>query len=167
MKTTWIMVADGTKAHIYLYRGPNHPLERIPGGVFTHINKPSRELARSDRGRTMERVLYTGIGRLSAYERPTDPHTYEKYLFAKELVAFLEEQADSFDRLIIAAAPKVLGDLRHLLPDPVREKVSAELHKDLTNTPEQDLPRHFQTVLNIGKNPRVTPEEARAARFYA
>ena len=57
-------------------------------------------------------------------EPPTDPQRYAKYEFARELAERLEEavHAHRFERLVLVAAPKTLGDLRELLPDPVKSQ---------------------------------------------
>ena len=84
-------------------------------------------------------------------EPPTDPQRYAKYAFARELAERLEEAAHGhrFDRLVLVAAPKTLGDLRELLPDPVKTKVVAEIDKDLTGVPLRDLPKHLEAVLKL------------------
>ena len=70
---------------------------------------------------------------------------------ARELAERLEEAAHAhrFDKLVLVAAPKTLGDLRELLPDPVKTKVVAEIDKDLTKVPLRDLPRHLEAVLKL------------------
>jgi protein required for attachment to host cells len=50
------------------------------------------------------------------------------------------------DRIVIAAGPKLLGDLRAHLPKTLHTHVAAELHKDLAKTPLHDLPPHFAKV---------------------
>jgi protein required for attachment to host cells len=50
---------------------------------------------------------------------------------------------------VLVAAPKTLGDLRELLPDPVKSRVVAEIDKDLTRVPLRDLPKHLETVLKL------------------
>jgi protein required for attachment to host cells len=84
-------------------------------------------------------------------EPPTDPQRYAKYEFARELAERLEEavHAHRFERLVLVAAPKTLGDLRELLPDPVKSRVVAEIDKDLTRVPLRDLPKHLGSVLKL------------------
>ena len=145
---TLILIADGAKAVIYKYNGPNNKLAPIKGGKLSHVNELSQDLVTTKRGRMPD----NGAGQCSALERPTDPHEHEKHVFAKEIADFVNGKEPSFDRLIIAAAPKVLGDLRQLLSTNVKNKVSAELDKDLTHIPLIELPEHLQDVLNINKS---------------
>ena len=53
------------------------------------------------------------------------------------------------DRLVIAAAPKMLGELRADLPEALHDKVVAELDKDLVKIPLQDLGRHLEGVIAL------------------
>ena len=55
----------------------------------------------------------------------------------------------AFERLVIAAAPAALGDLRPALSDGVRETIMAELPKDLTNIPMARLTEHFDGLLAV------------------
>jgi len=145
---TLILIADGAKAVIYKYNGPKNNLSLIKDGKFEHVNKLSQDLVTTKRGRMPD----NGAGQRSAMDRPTDPHEHEKHVFAKDVADFINAKEAAFDRLIIAAAPKVLGDLRQLLSTNVANKVSAELDKDLTHIPITDLPEHLQDVLNIRKS---------------
>lgn len=147
MQNTWILIADGAQAKCYHYQGANRPLEKIES--FSHINAPSRDLVTTKRGRMPD----PGKGQRSAIERPTDPHEYEKHVFAKKLAIWLDAKQQNFERLIIAASPNLLGNLRQNLSDGVAQKISGQLDKDLTNIPEPDLPKHLQSVLNINDNP--------------
>lgn len=147
MQITWIMVADGAKATCYRYHGQNKKLEKIRS--FSHVNAPSRELTSTERGRMSD----PAPGQRSAMDRPTDPHEQEKFNFAKEISEWTDERYAEFDRIIIAASPKILGELRGLLSNRVTMKTSHELDKDLTNVPEAELPKHLQSVLNIEENP--------------
>ena len=50
------------------------------------------------------------------------------------------------DRIVIAAGPKLLGEVRAHLPKALQAHVAAELHKDLAKIPLHDLPPHFARV---------------------
>ncbi|MEO8241104.1 MAG: host attachment protein [bacterium] len=51
-----------------------------------------------------------------------------------------------YDRIVLAAGPKMLGEIRHDLPKPLHDHIVAELHKDLIKVPLHDLPSHFTSV---------------------
>ena len=60
---------------------------------------------------------------------------------AKMLAA--EWAKGSYDRIVLAAGPKMLGEIRHDLPKGLHDHIAAELHKDLVKTSLHDLPSHF------------------------
>jgi protein required for attachment to host cells len=55
----------------------------------------------------------------------------------------------AYDRLVIVAPPKALGDLRAALSEQVKPHVYAELDKDLVKTPTAELPQHLGAVMPI------------------
>jgi Protein required for attachment to host cells len=154
MNTTWIVVADGTKACSYEYQGPSRPLNLVAGSQLQHLNEPSRNLVSSGPGRRSN----FGTGQTSSMDPSSDPQRHEKAVFARKVGSFLEQRIEEFDDLVLVAPAKVLGDLRQMAPPRVLQKVSRELSKELTNLPAQELPRHLESVLNIdgNANPRRT-----------
>ena len=73
-----------------------------------------------------------------AIEPRIDPHRELKRDFAKELAEMLDKRLSekAFDRLVIVAPPKALGDLRAALSAQVKPLVYAELDKDLVKIPD-------------------------------
>lgn len=63
-------------------------------------------------------------------------------LAAKALAA--EWAHGTYDRIVLSAGPKVLGEIRHDLPKALHDHIVAELHKDLVKIPLHDLPSHFK-----------------------
>ena len=57
--------------------------------------------------------------------------------------------AGAYDRLVIAAAPAALGDLRPALSEGVRQTIMAELPKDLTSIPTLRLSQHLDGVIAL------------------
>lgn len=145
--TTWILIADGARARIYANLGPGKGIAPVEGGVLETDHAPSRELASDKPGSTFESA---NVMR-HAIDPAQDPHRELKRAFAGRLAAFVEERLaeNAFDRLVLVAPPVTLGDLRAAISKPVRERVSAELDKDLTNTPVEELPKHLATVLAV------------------
>lgn len=142
-QTTWIAVADGSKASLFEFQGLQNAYKPVDGGHLTHTNKPTRDLVTTKRGR----VFQSADGSRSAMEHRTDPHEHEKNVFAREVAAYLEDQQHRYDRLVLAAAPAMLGELRRCLDNQVRKKVCAELDKDLTNLSPADLLEHFNELI--------------------
>jgi protein required for attachment to host cells len=146
MNVTWIVVADGVQACSYQYQGPNRPFSVVEGSQLQHLNEPTRNLVSSRPGRAH------GSGASSprsALEPSSDAHRREKEIFARELGNFLERRIDEFDDLIIAAPAKMLGDFHQSTSHRVLQKVRHQVGKELTKVPPQDLPKYFESVLNI------------------
>ncbi len=140
---TWVLIADGARASVLAYNDPDNRLELVKGGDLCHINKPTRELVSTKRGR----VFNSADGSRSAMERPTDPHMLEKKRFAQRVADFLSNRSARYKRLIVVAAPKTLGDLRQSFPDSVKAKVSDEFDKDLTSVPLNDVQGHLKHMM--------------------
>jgi protein required for attachment to host cells len=136
-KITWVVVADGQRATIYLNGGPGKGLEIIPG-LGGHQEVPrSNEIISDAQGRMKG---FGGSGAAPMSMR-TDPHELEEQRFTESLAnevnrAALEKQ---FDRLILAAPPRTLGILRKSLSSHATDRVIAELDKDLTKSSRADL----------------------------
>lgn len=126
---TWVLVADGEKARFFMNLGPGRGLVDAPVEDQVHENPPSHEQGTERPGRVHDR-----LGAHShAMENPVDWHRFEKAKFAQEMAALLDRAADAgeFERLILIAPPKTLGDLRGALGK-AADKVIGELDKDLT-----------------------------------
>jgi len=142
---TWILIADGGRARILENDGPGHGLKPVEGMTFNHALPPTHELVRDRQPRAFESVGHTR----HAIDTGLDPHRKEKEKFAMELAAVLASEAakKSFDRLVIIAPAKALGELRAALSEPVREKVHNEIVMDLTKTPDEDIASHISDVI--------------------
>jgi len=137
-KITWIAVADGNRATVYLNNGPNRGLEIIPGrGGYQEV-PPSREILSDSAGRMKGGAGARGAAPMNA---SADPHELEEARFAEQFAeeinrAALEQQ---FDRLILAAPPRTLGILRKSLSEKAGRRLIAEIDKDLTKISRDDL----------------------------
>ena len=69
----------------------------------------------------------------------------ERAHLAKHVAKVLDAEwgRGSYDRIVLAAGPKMLGEIRHDLPKALHAHIAAELHKDLVEVPLHDLPSHF------------------------
>ena len=155
MPTTGILIADGAKAKVLAHDRKSGSLSPAFPYEFTGTTAQSKEIASDRPGRSFESSGRGQPGDVGAghprhaMEPHTDPQRYAEFAFARELTHHLQEGANKkrFDRLVVVAAPRTLGDLRQLLPDTLKKLVSAELDKDLTNVPERELPKHLEAVL--------------------
>jgi protein required for attachment to host cells len=142
---TWVLIADGARARILQSDGPGKGLHAVEGCVFHGDHAATHEIMSDREGRSHSSV---GPGR-SAIEAHSDPHRELKKRFAQQLADVLSSRLreKAYDRLVIVAAPSALGDLRTALPEQVRARVTAEVAKDLTKTPDPEVAGHLKDVL--------------------
>lgn len=133
--TTWVLVANGAEARVLVGTGSGKGLSVLPDAVFKGLHRSGTELFSDRPGRSYDSH---GQGR-HAMEPGTTAAEQEREVFLRKLAHWLGEAEGkgSFDRLVIAAAPKALGLLRRALPHAVRDKVVCELDRDLTHATPQ------------------------------
>jgi protein required for attachment to host cells len=143
---TWVLVADGAQAQVFEHGGPGKGLNPVKGLHFEQEPLKAQEINTDRPGRHYG----GGVGARSGME-DGDPVAVREERFVKGVAEKLEtmRQQGRFDRLIIAAAPAALGDIRPALSDRVKETIVAELPKDLTNVPKPQLAQHFEQLLAI------------------
>lgn len=148
MATTWIVIADGAHARVLEQDREARSFKPAFEQEFFGQVAQSKEIGSDRPGRTFDSA---GQGR-HAMEPPTDPQRHAKFTFAAELAKHLQKAAatNRFDRLVLVAAPKTLGDLRGLLPDTVKKRIVAEIDKDLTRVATRDLGQHLDSSLLRG-----------------
>jgi protein required for attachment to host cells len=126
---TIVMVADGEKSLIFRNEGDErYPvLETLSRNEQSH--PPSREQGRDKPGRTAASVG----ARRSSYSQ-TDRHQHAEDRFAAQAAWALEEAAAvAAGGIIVLAPPRTLGVLRQHWGRRTREKLLAEIDKNLTH----------------------------------
>lgn len=139
-KKTWVLVADGTRARIFIKRFKS--LNNVMGQDFVSDNLRDSQIYMDKPGRSYESSNPTR----HAYQPRTDWHEYQKQTFAKEICSILEkanETAD-FDELIIISPPKMLGDIRSYLGKQILPKIRAEIPKDISKLSEHELLHYLE-----------------------
>ena len=143
--TTWVVLADAARARIVETVGPGKGLREITAFESATRHDAARDLGTDRPGRTGDRM---GPGRhaLEPRQNPKDAATEE---FERALLAHLLEASKrkAFDRLILVAAPKVLGDLRQLLDGKIA--IETTLAKDLLSVATHDLEKHLGAIVNF------------------
>ncbi len=140
---TFVVVADGRKMLFFRNDGdaqnPNLVVERK-----REQENPADGDQSTDRpGRSFSSV---GPGR-SAYEE-TDFHQLEEDRFAAETAELLKKRAlnNDFEKLIIVAPPKTLGELRKHYHKEVESRLIGEIDKTLTGHPVEDIENALQAA---------------------
>ena len=138
---TWILVADGTQAAVYGNDGPGQGIYRVEKQDFA-IDLPHRvgDIMSDQEGRNV-----SVAGGHHPFGPRTDPRRHLEAEFLRTVAGALEEaaQAKKFDRLVLVAAPRALGDLRSELAPHAAATVTMELDKDLVHLSERDLEKHL------------------------
>lgn len=139
---TWILIADGATARIFLNDGPGRGLTPAVDDDFSTDLPPTREVM-ADRPGTSA----SGAGPRHGYAPRVDWHQFEKRRFAASMAGVLNAAAHrrAFDRLVLVAPPEPLGALRAHLDPAVRRRVAKEIGKDLTNLTEHELPKRLES----------------------
>jgi protein required for attachment to host cells len=127
--TVRVVVADERDVTFFDLTKPQAPLE-VRGSLHNDSARPDRELETDRPGRRFGGT--DGNRHAVDGERSTQRHETE--MFAKEVARALDggRTRHEFDRLVLIAAPRMLGMLRDALPAPCQAVVAAEVAKDLT-----------------------------------
>jgi protein required for attachment to host cells len=145
--------------------GP-HPAPRVwiiaaDKHIARVFSKESKELDLigeiAPRQEILTELTNRSVGRTVSAGDPSIRHKYEPHMneSRQESLAFVHDLADwlkrmegehVFDRLILAAPPEILGDLRAVLGKAVRSRVIAEIDKDLTKFNDRELWRELETI---------------------
>jgi protein required for attachment to host cells len=145
-KRTLIVVADGARARFFEPRRDAHTL--VPASradmVAPDSRLQNREFVADKPGRGFASPEST---QRHAFEPAHDPHKLEKHEFTAALARTLDEICDHYDRLVLVAPPRSLGELDSLLSPEVKKAVSHQVAKDLTSSSPADLWRALEKVL--------------------
>jgi protein required for attachment to host cells len=133
---TWVLVADGEKFVLLRNDGDREILDLR---VIRHgeIDNPPTHEQGTDRPGRLDNP---GAPGRSAVEE-TDWQRLEKERFAKDLADRLRSWAleNRFSALVVVADPRTLGVLRAELHKAVRERLTGEVDKDLTQMPVDEI----------------------------
>lgn len=144
---TWILIANGANARVIENDGPGHGLKEVSGFDLNRDHAPIRETADDRQGRSFDSH---GSGR-HAMEPSTPIDRIDDLKFVAELAEMLDNalKNNAYDRLILIAAPRTLGDIRGAISDHVAKLVYAEVAKDLTHVSVHDLSGHVNEYLAV------------------
>jgi protein required for attachment to host cells len=142
----WIVVADSASCHVYR---SDERIERVTPVLTIHNRElhPDAEHL-GPRGATQS----APGGAHSRFERHTDPQDALRAKFARQVAKLLDQAGSdgSFERLVMAAPPKFLGDLRESLSPQTAARLAGTLHHDYTKTPLDELPALVRKHLAAG-----------------
>lgn len=146
-KKTWIVIADGARARIFLNEGPGKGLVPALDYDLLGDTRKSHEIGSDRPGVSFSSA---GPGR-HAMAPSTDPQQHAQHEFIRHVAQAIKEgmNTHAFEQLILVAPPKALGDLRAMLDHNAAKLVKSELHKDLTHLNPHQLAGHLQEVIKV------------------
>lgn len=147
--TTFVLVIDGGRARVFRNDGPGRGLETVDELTRERAGvRHARDLGSDRPGR--------GFAKAKAHAR----HSYEpkvplnradERVFFGAMVTALDaaRRKKRFSRLVVVAPPRVLGEIRALMPEPLSRTVLGEIKRDLTRAPLEDVARHVEGCLAV------------------
>ena len=133
---TLVLIGDGQKALFLRNRGSPQQLDLQVEHILEQDNPATREQGTDRPGRSIGSV---GAAR-SAMEQ-VDWHYIAEERFATAIADALYRLAhgNRFDKLVVVAPAKVLGNLRQAFHAEVTERIVGEIPKELTSHPISDI----------------------------
>ncbi|MEP4031423.1 host attachment family protein [Roseibium polysiphoniae] len=134
----WVLVGDGEKAPVFRNEGdrefPNLQVIR----QMESENPKTSEQGTGAPGRKGD-----GPEPQKSSMEQTDWHTLEKHRFAKDMAEMLYKVAHKgrYEKLVVAAPPMILRDLRKAFHKEVKDRMVAEVDKTLTGHPPIEIER--------------------------
>ncbi len=142
----WMLVVDGAAARIYQHTGHREPhtskLELVSGAEFV------REKSKSGKN-WFGQSFFAALGRA-----PHGVNTHENHKrlldikFLRGVIDWLvkQDRQSAFEKLVVAAPSRTLGDLREIMPPNLRARIISEIDADLTKAPVKLIEERFMGV---------------------
>jgi protein required for attachment to host cells len=136
----FVFVGDGRKALLLRNDGDADLLNLKTEQVFTDQNPPTHEQGTDRPGRA-----FSSVGTVRSSVSQTDWHQLEEHRFAAEVAAMLERTVRDrgVETLVVVAPPRALADLRKAFHPEVKKRIIAEIDKDLTKHPIDQIEKHL------------------------
>ncbi len=141
MTTTWILVAERSRARIFTLQNRVAPLQELESLVHPQSRLKESELVSDHAGKLSDK------GQPGTHAAPSATSAKEKEaeLFARQLCQRLEQgrAQQQLERLVVIAAPDFLGLLRQQMGAALRALVVAELDKNLATASAEQIRSHL------------------------
>jgi protein required for attachment to host cells len=133
---SFVLVADGRKSLFFRNEGDGDFPNLVVETKDVHDNPGHHEQASDRAGMSMK----TKEGRGGSMEE-VDFHQQEEDRFAADTADMLKARAlsNDYDKLVVVAPPRTLGELRKHYHKEVEKRLLAEVPKDLVNLPVPEI----------------------------
>lgn len=140
---TWILIANAQTARIVQNCGP--------GKGVTATNEAALQAPPPVAYADTPGVAQNSASQSHSAMKRRAPQDLAETAFAKAIMKHLAtaHSKAKFDRLVVAAAPHFLGELRAQTSDALRKALWAEIDKDLVQLKLDQLPKHLGDVMAI------------------
>ena len=145
---TWFVVADAGRAEAMVKRRGETGYDSVRSWENPDAHLKSHEMGEDRPGRAFD-----GLGpQRSAMEPRETPKEAAERDFARELAAALDAAVAGGEaqRIVLVAAPRLLGDLRPLLSRAVQGAIAGEHAKDYTTLPRAELFARLDELRPLG-----------------
>ncbi|NNF73407.1 MAG: host attachment protein [Rhodobacteraceae bacterium] len=130
---TCVLVASGELARLFDFAGRDHPLVPRPKGQLSAppVNEPA----------DAQGVTQSRFGTARSKLEPHNAHDKQAEGFADLIAEHLEKDASGgrFEKLVLIAAPRMLGLLRDKLGPVAQSKIWFEIDKNLAGMPDEAI----------------------------
>ncbi|WP_027369843.1 host attachment protein [Desulfovermiculus halophilus] len=126
----WVVVADSSRARIFGAKARGGGLTELEVMYHPESRLKDSELQTDKPGR-----MYSMQGEFRSATEQTPARKIEAERFAQGLAEYLDKKHHEkhFERLVLAASPTFLGQLRNECSDRLSKAVVNEINKDLSN----------------------------------
>lgn len=140
ISTGWVVVADGGRARLFAMEKGISSLYQMPDGEMEGPHRRNRDIKTDKPGRAFDS---TGQHR-HALEPHSDPARNDERHFLKSVVDRVDaaRKDGALTGVIVVAPPRVLGELRALMPPALSKIVTHEVDRDLAHATIDDIRDH-------------------------
>lgn len=144
MKLTWLVVADSSKARIFLTDSRTGPIKEIESIVHTEARLHEQNMTSDLSGRSKGNG---GAG--DVYQNKVSPKDQENINFAKSIANKLDDarKKEKFKQIILVSPPDFLGNLRNSLNAQTQKLVFFELAKNFSQLKAGEISAHLSESL--------------------
>ena len=142
MQSTWIVVADSSRARIF--RGVNTKAKLIELDSLDHPESRAKARDLVEDGTT---TTFSSVGSSRSGVGADDaPQIHEHEVFARMIAEKLAHARfeNKYDKLVLMAPPQFLGTLRHVLGTQFAKLIVQPVSKDLTRAPIDQVSAHLE-----------------------
>lgn len=138
-----VLVADGRKYLLLRNKG-----DAIHPDLHVEAHQTQNNPATRDQGSDAPGRAFSSVGSGRSAMEQTDFHQLEEDRFAADVADKLRALAlaGDFEKLIVVAPPRTLGELRKRYHKEVQSRLAAEFDKDLTGHSIESIERLLNTV---------------------